>query len=330
MTRRKRSLVIVLLFLCVVYAFQLALSSTDGVQTVAMGESPDKITVSRQNGESFTLEKRTDSAGKETWIIQGKNYESDSPSVAAMLRALGSLKIIGTVSSHVDDERFGLDAATALSVDASAHGGALLSLKIGKVSPAGSQTYVVVDGEKGVRLVSGNIRDVFDTSSEELRNRVIFNLDRALVSRVSVENRHGVFSLLKSGEPPVWDFATDAEAAGFVRQSATDTEKTASWVSSVLSLTALSFEADSSAVPEGPAVGSVVFSTADGDVSLSVYASGYASDGSRDNDTGNTYLAVSSASPYVFRLSSYTAERYLKDPADFLLQSQPSPELSSQ
>ncbi len=308
MTKRKITLIAVLVFLCVVYVIQLVISSGNRIKNFNLKESPDEITVMFPDKESFTLLKQTDSSGNEKWIIHGKNYEADPVAVKAMTDSLESIKSLGKVSSQTDGARFGLDSSSALSVSVSAGGSALCSVKIGNASTTGTQTYGVINGTGGVQLISGNLRDTFDKTIEELRNRLIFSVDQALVSKITVENQNGNFVLEKTGEPPLWNFNRDG-VSGTPAQA--DSEKAASWVSSIVKLTALSFEEETAPIPETPAAGTVSFTLPDGEISLTLY---------KPEEEGSVYTAVSSASPWIFKLSSYTAERYLKNPEELKVQ----------
>lgn len=312
MTKRKIILLAVLGFLCIVYAVQMALTSGPQIKVFTMEESPDEITVSLPDGGSYSLLKQTGSAGDEKWSVKGRDYEADSVTVERMVRSLSSIKSPGKVSSRTEDTRFGLDDSSAVTVTALGQGKVLRSLRIGKASSSGTQTYAVIGDDSDVCLVSGNLRDVFDKTVDEVRSRLIFDMDQALVSKITVENQNGGFTLEKTGEPPVWSLAGGGGASS---RTEVDTEKTASWVSSVLKLTALSFKDES--VAEGAAdgavpAGTVVFTLQDKEVSLALYAP--------EEEEGSVYTAVCSESPWVFNLSSYTAERYLKNPQDFRLQ----------
>ena len=164
----------------------------------------------------------------------------------------------------------------------------------------------MVDGENSVRLVSGDLRARFAFTAEEVRDHRVFSLDPAAISRITCESAAGSFTLEKNGQPPVWQLASGGTSAG-----SGDPEKIASWVSSAVNLQAAGFPQDTAAGDFAGAepAATVRFTMQDGEVTLTLYPP--------VSEEDNFFRALSSAQPWPFTLSSYTAERYQKDPAEF-------------
>ena len=311
MTKRKAILLAILAVLCVVFALQMAFSRGGKQETLELANTPDRLEISSMENGSFALVRLDPSPENEAdgWAIEENGFSADSTAVRRMLNAITSLKLLGAVSSDAESVNFGLDGESAITVEAFFGGESMRIVKIGKAAPTGAQTYAVVDGARQVQLVSGNIRDAFNRSAEAVRSRRIFSLDQSQIARIEVSSAHGEFTLERQGEPPAWQ-VTASDIPGFI---ATDTEATASWVSSVVTLTALNFEDEGLNLPETPA-GRVVFALLPDETgepyeaTLALYA---------PEEEGGAYLGVSSECAQPFSVSSYTAERYLKNPADF-------------
>ncbi len=311
MTKRKTLLLAILAALCAIFVLQIAISRGGRAETLELAKAPDRLEISSIETGSFALIKATPDPDNEAegWAIEEGGFSADSSAIRRMLNAINSLKMLGAVSSDVESPSFGLDENSAVTVEAFAGGDSLRRIKIGNASATGAQTYAVVDGRGRVQLVSGNIRDAFNRTSDAVRNRRIFSLDQALITRIDARSINGAFSLERRGEPEAWHIST----SDIPDLSTVDTEKTAAWVSSVLTLTAVSFEDESVALPENP-IGRVAFTLQDDEtgtqreVTLVLYTP-YEEDGE--------YLATSSEYEQPFTVSSYTAERYLKNPIDF-------------
>ena len=311
MTKRKTLLLIILGCLVAVFVLQIAFSRRGRAETLELAKAPDRIEVSSIENGAFALVKAAPDPDNESqgWVIEEGGFAADPSSVRRMLNSLNSLKLLSAVSSDVESANFGLDGESAVTVEAFAGGQSLRRVKIGKASATGSQTYAVVDGGGRVQLVSGNIRDAFNRTADAIRDRRIFSLDQGQIVRIEAANAYGEFALERRGEPAAWHIASSGALGGI----AADTEKTAAWVSSVLTLTAAGFEDESVNLPETPA-GNVTFTLQADEtgaprlVTLNLYA---------PDEAGGEYLAASSECKQAFRVSSYTAERYLKDAADF-------------
>lgn len=310
MTRRKTALLAILAALCAAFALQTAFSRGSGERTLSLSEEPDRIEIGSLENGSFALVKAEPNPDNEAdgWEIEEGGFSADPSAVRRMLNAIRSLRLLDAVSSDVQSSAFGLDEESAVTVEAFSGGESLRRIKIGKASATGAQTYAVVDGEPSVQLVSGNIRDAFSRGADSIRSRRIFSLDQAFVTRIEAQSVNGAFALERQGDPPAWRLAAPyGQGVAFL----VDAEKTAEWVSSVLTLTASGFEDESMALPESP-IGRVAFTIqAEGEprvVTLELYA---------PDEEGEAYLAASSECAQPFTVSSYTAERYLKDPADF-------------
>lgn len=307
MTKRKSVLLTALVLLCAVYTLQAVFSSRGGAEILETETVPDRLEIRGNGTGSFVLVRRAaENGGEDSWFLEGQNFPADPAVARRMAETVSSLRLLGTVSAEAGSAAFGLDESSVLQVTAYSGGGVIRRLDIGKTSVTGAQTYAVVDGENSVRLVSGDLRARFAFTAEEVRDHRVFSLDPAAISRITCESAAGSFTLEKNGQPPVWQLASGGTSAG-----SGDPEKIASWVSSAVNLQAAGFPQDTAAGDFAGAepAATVRFTMQDGEVTLTLYPP--------VSEEDNFFRALSSAQPWPFTLSSYTAERYQKDPAEF-------------
>ncbi len=302
MKTRKILLLSTIAVLAVVYALQLALSGPTGAKTLALKESPDSVTVRKAGaagGSDVKLGK--DGSG---WTVGSKAYRADGSTVDSLVDSVANLKVLGTVSrglSPADEDRYGLADGTALELSLSKGGKVLRTLRVGKASPTGQQSYVTVDGSKEVLLVSGNLAEGFGKAEGDLRDKNVYAFEADTLLGVAVSGSES-WSLAKSGSPAAWTLAPGATPAP---AGELDPEKAASWASSLANLRASKYLDDGSPLPPAPlATVSLDFGAKKASVSI------------LEKRADGEYLCVSSESPSPFTLAAYTAEKYLKKLSD--------------
>ena len=312
MKTRKILLLAAIAALGCVYAAQLVFSRSGSIKELKLADEPDSITIARPGGETIALAKE---GGR--WLIGEKKYPADQAKVDAMLKALTNIKILETVSSSDDPDRFGLDDAARFVVTASKGGKALRTVYAGKASSASDQSYACVDGGKDVLLVAGKLRFEFDKQAESLRDRTVWNVKGESVARVDSDfsrspgdiagsgTRRIPFSIEKAGEGEgaAW---REVSVPGAAANGMLDPAKASAWVDSISNLRADSFASDASAMP-AQGLGTLTITAAGKSMTLSVV-----------RKEGNTkYLCVSSESPYPFYLQAGTVARFAKTPKEF-------------
>jgi hypothetical protein len=297
MTRRK----IVLLSACgallCIYILQLVFASKNTVKTVKLDSDPDTVLIER-NGTSVTLAKNGSA-----WTVGDKKYPANESTADAIVNAIKTISVLdttGRAGTDSADERYELGRDKAITVTASAAGKTLRTVTIGKKSSTGSQTYVLIDGGKEIRLVSGNLQDTFGKSADDLRSKIVYKEDKDALTKIVIASGSSALSVAKTGNPAVWGAADGTPAV--------DAEKTASWADSLYSVSCASWLDDSFVLPEKPE--SVTTLTAGSKtVTLNVYKTG--------KDDNVKYYGTCSETPYRFELSSYAAGKYIKTAADF-------------
>ncbi len=275
--------------LAIIYIAQLVASRPDSVRVLTPEGAIDTITITRPGSEGVTL---TKSDG--VWLVGSQGFKADGARVDSMLSTLGSLKVLATVSSNPEGGEYGLTEGSSPTVEAFSSGKKVRALTLGKAAGGSLQSYALVDGKTSVSLVAGNLRDLFDRSVEDLRSKEVWNIDQASLDSVSGSARGSAFEIRKAGDGLAWTVVSP-------KGLELDAEKANAWVSSLLALKAQSFGSLDGVEASKPEA-SITIRAGGKDYSLTVYAKG--EDG--------TYPCSSSETAWPFRLSSWTAEKFLK------------------
>ena len=348
-TRKTILLALAAVLLCV-YIVQLVQAGRSPIKEFALKEEAAELTIESAALGTVTLTKSGDG-----WTIGDKAYPADSGAMSALADAVQSVRTLGTVSRSSSEEtaqRFGLDAGNAITVTAKKDGKALRTLTVGKAASTGDQTYVRIDGKSDIYMASGTLRDTFGKSGDDLRDKHIYSFNANDVTAVRVAADTGDFTATKAfgSDGAVWalaDGSGDAAASGTgaadaasaadgssdgaaadgssaaaipadIGSSNADSSKIASWITQVSSLDAQRFADDGAALPE-TVLGSIELTAGTSRATVTVAKIGSESADGGEGDAGAEvqYLCKASTSPYLFYVSKTTAERLLKNSADF-------------
>ncbi len=288
---RKIILLSAIAVFAIIFACQLIFSGNSDVKEFKLESDVDSVTIERLSDSSIISVKKT---GKD-WFVSEKNYPADIDQIDSIVTEIREVKSLGTVSHTGDDERYGLDDASALLVKAYKDGKELRTLRVGKSSSAGSQTYITLDGSKEVLMASGTLGPVFGKTVEDLRNKTIYALNASDIAKIECTKDGKTFAIDKSGENGAWNLISPAG------EKAIDPEKAASWAGTLTNLRATGFAPESEPVPS-KVLGTAKLTAAGKDIDVSVYDIG---DDAR-------YLMTCSESPYTFYVTTYTGGRYTK------------------
>ena len=316
LTTRKTILLSLVVVLLCMYIVQLMQAARSPIQEFTLKESPDQITIASDALGTVVLNKDADS-----WTLGDKAYPANDNFAQNIAESVMLVRTLGVVSRSTNEEseqRFGMDSLNAITVTASKGGTSLRTLTLGKAASTGDQTYVRIDGKSDILMASGMLRDVFDKTVEELREKQMYSFNSSDITAVHVTAATGDFTVTKSfGENgAVWTLAgaVDTDAASDDDFGGADSSKIASWVTQASSLSAQSFADDGTEFPIESVVGSIELTAGTERVSVTVAQLG-GDDADANSET--RYLCKASNSPYLFYVSKTTAERLLKDVADF-------------
>ncbi len=288
MNRKRIILLSIIAILVVLIAVEYTVKANRGKpEIVSYKGTADEITVS-DGGTTYRL---TSTDGKWQIGVSGTAYPADSALVEGMEKELRELRLVNRVSNRQFVDQYGLSESEAIHVVASEGGKILRELRIGKESPTGRQSYVMIEGQKGIYLTYGDLRGLFGRELDDIREKKIFSIDAGTIERLVI-GFGDVYTLYNDPQASVW------KAAG-MEETELDQEKVKAFVQKCSSLTAKSFPLD--AVPSGTPECTVAIDAGGKRITLSIYPK-----------VDNTYLCVCSESPYAFTLLPYNAEKFMK------------------
>ncbi len=294
----------ILLIICII---QFILAARNPVKTLKLNEGFDSITVEKSGGKIEFLLDGSD------WYVGTGDFKANLPDIDNITGNLKEIKIldtIGRLSSDEQNARYDLNEDKAITVTASKNGKVLRTVKIGKASSTGSQTYITVGNSKDINLVSGNLYSLFNKSEEDYRSKSVFSIKGSSISGVSVTPQKDAWSVSKSvpsegtdssGGEVSWSFAGTASALE------ADTSKVNVWLGQISNCTAASWLDDSKALPTKKEV-SVEIDGTEGKITVDIYSE---KDGERTK-----YIATSNKTAHKFELSESTAKRYIKNASE--------------
>lgn len=155
--------------LSITLAIQLVLAGKDTSRIVLAASPIDSIVITKANSSVVELLKTG-----EVWTVGSPGASSerklaDQAAVVPLVEAAGRVKILGTVSSGGNTEKFGFDENASMTVLVKSGEKILHRLSLGKTASASSQSYLRVDDSREIVLVSGNYRSLFDVTVESLQ-----------------------------------------------------------------------------------------------------------------------------------------------------------------
>ncbi len=332
---RKIILLSCIAVLLCVYIVQLALSRRTGIKSMPLEAGIDSMTIQTAESEArLTLRDGT-------WFVsrgEGQTeYEAAQSIVDNLLSDVKDLKLlaVATRSAGSDSARYGLDDASKIVVTASSGSEAVRTLHVGKATSTGSQNYVQIDDDGAVYIVGSALRRDFDKQCDDIRSKSIYSLDNDVkIDRISCTSYPDAgqdggtpdsFTFVREDEAPSGETGADNDSVSVSKttwkqltsgmtedgRKEADSDKIASWASSLSLLSASEWLADNARIPEGYALASELsFSAGGKDYKTKLYKG---KEGEED-----TYIMSCSTTPYLFKVASYVASRYSKTSGDFL------------
>ncbi|HKL85472.1 MAG TPA: DUF4340 domain-containing protein [Treponemataceae bacterium] len=168
-TVKKIILLSTIFTLSVILMIQVVIGGKDSSRIIIASSPVDSIVVTKADTSVVVLQKTGD-----VWTVGSQESTSEwklaeQSAISPLIEAAGRVKILGTVSAGGNDEKFGFEEASPVTVVVKSGGKILHSLSLGKTASASSQSYLRLDNSREVLLVSGNYRGLFDVTVESLQ-----------------------------------------------------------------------------------------------------------------------------------------------------------------
>lgn len=307
MKTRKLVLIIADVLLLAICIIQCAISSHDTTKYFDLKDTPDMIVIDTPEEKEITVV-----CENEEWFVGKDKFPANQKIVDEFLEAVKSIRVLDKVGSANNDanlDRYELNDVKKTVVTVSKDGKVLRTLTIGKEAVSDSQSYITVDGGKDIYLATGSLPYVFDIITSAIRSEVVFNYDSAEISDVTVTkvggNENGKswsVSRMGSGEDVVWNVTPN--------EIEVDSEKTASWFSSIASMSTKNWYEEKD-IPAAEQILSVKIGHNFTSTTVDIFAL------PKEESVPQAYYAKCSDVPYTFALGSEYVERFQKNISDF-------------
>ena len=294
----------VLLLVCILQAVLLNRSS---VKVFSIKDDFDALSI-ESNGRELKISKKG-----ENWVLGKSEYPASEQALDPLLSALDSIKVldkVGNVSSESSRLRYDFTDSKKITVKAFLKGKELRTLTVGKASATGTQSYVTVDGGNDVYLASGNLRETFSKTEDDLRSKIVWSIEKDTIASVSISKTDGTdWKLFRTGQSENIEWTLDGHG---IVTGEVDPQKAEDFFGEFASLSASSWYEDS-ALPQGKYLLTCEVEAGDKKLALGLFEIKAESDG----EVGE-YCASSTESPYTFEISNYSARKFLKSAEEFL------------
>lgn len=175
MSKLKIVLLVLIAIFAVIYGVQLATSGKNSVETIILEEEIDSIRVTLSDSTSYVLTKKRampsegtpDVEPEAAWIID-TGMRAKSNDAQLMENQLKDLKVVGSVSSMSNASLYDLQEDKAIIVEAMSDSEIVRTIRIGKLTDTMTQTYVEIDNNNEVVLISGDLQWTFNKTAEEI------------------------------------------------------------------------------------------------------------------------------------------------------------------
>lgn len=295
---------IILSALCAVFltvnVVQCVLANMSPVEMLSVDGNADKITVSGP-GADLVLNKKDGE-----WFIGATDFKALPSTAELMEKSLKEIKVLDTpakTGDEVVEERYDLNAGKYVIASVYEGDKLLRSVKIGKQSATGTQSYISIDDNGKIYLVQGDFKSIFVKTDKEVISKKIYSAENDDIVSVSVKSGKdswGFDKIPSEGPEEIW------AGKGSMSGTEVNSEKVSQWAVSLSYLDAEDFIDDDAVLPAN-AEAEVSVETADDVFVVSIYA--YQSG-------ENEYAARCNKNAHPFAVSKYVAEKFLKKAAD--------------
>ena len=295
MKPRKIILIAACLVILVICIVQGVTSAINPVKTLALDESPDFISIETSSSK---VELYLDGT---TWYVGHDNFQAERGSADSIVNSIKEVKVLDSVGKLRSDEfndKFDLDGKACV-VTAKKGEKVLRTLRVGKASSTGSQTYINVDNSQDIYLVSGNLQSVFNKTEDSLKSKTVYSIASSSISAVTVTTKQESFGIEKNTSleegAPAWIFSGSGEEA--------DSGKVDAWLNQLATCSATAWEDDSRTMPSEKTA-TVEISATEGKIVVEIFQ--------EDSGDGIKYICTSSRTPHKFELSETACAKYKK------------------
>lgn len=121
-----------------------------------------------------------------SWLIQPQNYLSDPSKVKSMLNAIEKMTLTALISESGPYERYHLSDDKKIHLAAWAGDKIVREFDIGKPASSNQHTFFRLDKDSKVFHIRGNLRQSFDFTVDQLRDKNVLSFDAQTIQELTV------------------------------------------------------------------------------------------------------------------------------------------------
>ena len=303
---------IVLAVVIVVLSAYLLLRNSNQIQydipelKPANQEEISKIEIIRPKGTVILKKNETQ------WVSEAEGYPLDEILLKDILKSLANLELTAMVSQSKNYITYGLADDNRITVKAYKGDDLLREFHMGKPASTYRHTYVRLADDDRVFHAKGSFRNYYERELDEMRDKTVLKFDQNEISRIVATWKNESLTFTKKVEQP--DVKPDAKeqpkaeiswVSNDGKMAKQDVMDTILRNGSLLKCAKYEYEKKKEDL--GEPIFSILFKGSK-DYTVSIYP--------KIDD--KNYPAVSSGSPYLFLLSTFSADNLMKKTGDFL------------
>lgn len=287
----------ILLLVCI---FQAVMNAKSPVKNLVIKDSPDFVEISNANGK---IELSLDGS---SWYVGHDNFQAEKSLIDNIVKTIKEVKVLDTVGKLKSDDfnaRYDLNDDKAMTVTAKKGDKVIRTLKVGKASSTGSQSYVTVDGGKDIYLVSGNYQTVYNKDENALKTKTVYNVVSSNIIGAKLTYNGETVEFSKDttpNAPKVWNYVDSEKTCA--------DDKVSSWITQISICTATEWVDDAKILPK-TRVANLNVKTATEEITLEIFSE-------KDGDA-TKYICSSNKTPHRFEIAETAVAKYQKGAKDF-------------
>jgi hypothetical protein len=158
------------------------------------------------------------------WYIAPKEYPADTDQVKGMLEGIEKLALTALVSESKTYNLYDLSDDTKINVKAWQGDNLKRDIDVGKTASSFRHTFVKPAGNDRVYHARGNLRNTFETTVEDLRDKKVLTFAPADIQEIQIIKENQSFKLVRAQQPTT-DESTDTDK----KESTRPPQKTPVW-----------------------------------------------------------------------------------------------------
>lgn len=158
------------------------------------------------------------------WYIAPKEYPADAAKVKSMLESIEELTLTALVSESKTYNLYDLSGETKINVKAWQGDSLKRDIDVGKTASSFRHTFVKTAGDDRVYHARGNFRNIFDTTVDDLRDKMILTYSPSDIQEIEIIKDNQAYKLVRTQQP-----AAEESTATDKKESAQLPEQKSVW-----------------------------------------------------------------------------------------------------